>query len=312
MSRSAGRLTKHETNGLIDISQIPKDRNDYPFILTCARILYRIQLKYFVKDGIKDSEINGIVIREINRIQQSSVSLSYSNPSYNSDAGILFDFGAQLAKAENPLEIMRNILSEKTRVRNRSGEASAVCRICKNLVKLIGDLQIAKKSSSNRCPFRHINFAVTDSLTSEDDVSSSFLGPPLPLLWLPTLTSREKVTHRKTSVYALRKRKGFTSNGKFRHRLLRMHNVHMITGNPCAHNTNSSDLRIEKSQGQSLQLPSINNVLRNTLASSAFTRILPNKFTLSHYESTIHCCNHSLRKDLRKLCPCVTINTPRE
>ncbi|CAG8596428.1 3593_t:CDS:2, partial [Ambispora gerdemannii] len=276
MSRSADRLTKHETNGLIDINQISSDHDDYPFILICSRILYRVQLRYFSQDDIKDSEINDIVIREINRLQpHSNASLSYTNSSNN---GILFNCGNQLASAEKPLEIMRNMLTEKIRVRSRSSETSAVRRVYKNLVKLIDDLQIAKNASSNRYSFRHINFIVTDSLTSEDGTSSTFLEPPLPLLWLPTLTNRERVTHKNTSVYALRKRKGFKGSGKFRNRLLRMHHVHVITGNLCAPNTNSSGYNMKKPHEQSL--PSISNVLSSALLSnhcSAFTRISPNK-----------------------------------
>ncbi|CAG8581882.1 6840_t:CDS:1 [Ambispora gerdemannii] len=370
MSRSSYKLTRRETKGLIDISQIPSERYDFSLILTCARILYRVQLKFFSQDSIKNSEINEIITREIDRIQHhSNASLKYPNSLNDSDTGIIFNYGNQLASAEKPLEIMRSMLTGDTYVRIRSRETAAVRRVYKNLVTLIDDLQMAKNASSDpkesnenstskRLLFRHINFAVTDSLISEDEANSAFIEPPLPLLWLPTLTNGEKVTQRKTSAFALRKRKGFTNSSKFRNRLLRMPHVQAITGNSRA-NSSGNDIsmkclrkkrKIEKPQrksiiidieedehaihhsslepeanmankrdamsieflaSNSIQLPSISNVLRNALLSShrsAFTRILSNN-TSPH--GPMYCCNHNLKKNLRQLCPCISMNAPR-
>ncbi|CAG8624007.1 8288_t:CDS:1 [Ambispora leptoticha] len=254
MSRSSYQLTRREIQGLIDIDQISKKRYDYSLILICSRLLYRIQLKCYLQDGIKDSEINEIVTRETVLIQRLNLLKGL-------DAGIIFDYCNQLTSAEKPLEIMRSMLTGE----DHSREASKVKRIYKNLVTLIDDLQIAKNmppeqrdaSNSKRYLFRQINFAITDSLISED---KAFIEPPLPLVWLPTLTNREKVTQSKTSAFSLRKRKEFTTSGKFRNRLLRMSHVQAIIENSRAFDATSSGnaislrkkKRIEKPQRKSI------------------------------------------------------------
>ncbi|KAG9307049.1 hypothetical protein G9A89_016877 [Geosiphon pyriformis] len=246
MPKVASELTRRETKLLIDLSQFPRHRYDYPMVLSCSRILYRLQIHCFSNNGISDQDIFLIVNREVDRLQSLNNDHSSSEFYRRHDTCGIFNFGNQLANTNNPLETIRSMLSgEEACIRNRSSENALIRRVYKNLLILIDDLETVKNndqtktsnSTTQRCAFRHVNFSKVDELISEfiGKVTSERVEPPMPLLWLPTLTNGEKVTQRKTSAFALRKRNEFKNSNKYRTRLLRMTHVQAISKN--SHNS---------------------------------------------------------------------------
>ncbi|CAG8467514.1 628_t:CDS:1 [Ambispora gerdemannii] len=241
MSKFTNELTRREEKGLVDLEKFPHTRNDFPMILTVARILYRVQLRCFSQDGITDLDITKILNNELNRLQMCP-NLFVPIESYHrvNNPGT-FNFVDQLTNSQTPLDTIRNLLTGDIGPRKHKGEKTNIRRIYKNLLVLTEDLKkaIVQNSQSNlkestKHDFHHINFSPTKSLISEEGDEATIIEPPLPILWLPTLTNKEKITQRKASAFSLRKRKGFNTSTKYRHRLLRMPHVQAISKKTCA------------------------------------------------------------------------------
>ncbi|CAG8605722.1 7061_t:CDS:1 [Ambispora leptoticha] len=227
MPKCTKELTRREKKGLIDLKKFSETRSDYPMILFIARILYRIQLRCFFQNLITALDITKILNIELNRLHRRQISIP--------------NLIEQLENTQAPLDTIRNLLTDSSGPRKHKGEKTDIRRIYKNLITLTDDLKkaMAHNSQTNakestKHDFKHINFAPTDSLISEnDDDETTTIEPPLPIVWLPTLTNKEKVTQRKVSAFSLRKRTGFNTSTKYRHRLLRMPHVQAISKTSC-------------------------------------------------------------------------------
>ncbi|CAG8458222.1 17503_t:CDS:1 [Acaulospora colombiana] len=254
MPKVKSRLTSREEKCLIDIDLISPERHDFALMLLCSRILYRCQLKCFQHTRLSVSDVRDIVQCEVDKLPEllsaigASLEANGSMSSVNHHENLMvLDFRNQLLNSAFPLDVIKNLLvAEQSSRSMRSQHEKNVRKLYRNLVNMTEDLKKfmhtsppassanannnSSAQSRKRFQFRPIFFVNRHLLSTEgisDDGEEFFINPPKPVLWLPVLTNKERITQRTTSAFSLRKKTEFTKNNgpSFRPQLLRMNFV---------------------------------------------------------------------------------------
>ncbi|CAG8515845.1 5174_t:CDS:2 [Diversispora eburnea] len=309
MPKVKSRLTSREEKCLIDVDIISPERHDFALVLLCSRILYRCQLKCFQNTHLDSSDVCDIVQCEIEKLPEllSVIGASLEargNYSINCHENLMMmDFRNQLLNSPFPLEVIKNLLVAEQSSRNHRGHHEKnIKKLYRNLVNMTEDLKkfmLASPSPSNnnnssstsvqspstrkRFQFRPI-FFVNSNILSTEGVSNngeeSFINPPKPVLWLPVLTNKERITQRTTSAFSLRKKTEFTKNNgpSFRPQLLRMNFVQTFgsKGQPSTSSSSRQSSSIISHRNNKPSSPSLGERRRvNSLPSSSMQTYSP-------------------------------------